>query len=155
MEGGAPPSAGEPASGLHILQTHYVGRDVQSWVKPLLLHRHHHGLWKTETQSRPTQEGLRAGGGGGVDGSGSRAGGLEGLIKTVVIHSVLQWFMSVVGTNLAHGLWKSVEQQQCWLVTTEIMFACVKYNAPFSSCTITNITCKSLFPDYISKQVIC
>lgn len=45
-----------------------------------------------------------------MDGSGSwTGGGLEGLIKTVVIHSVLQWFMSAVGTNLAHGLWKSIE----------------------------------------------
>lgn len=61
-----------------------------------------------ETQSRPTQEGLRGGGrgGGGVGGSGSRARGLEGLIKTVVIHSVLQWLMSAVGPSLAHGLWK-------------------------------------------------
>lgn len=84
--------------------------------KPLHDHHHHnhhhHGLWKMETQSRPTQEGLR-GGGGGVDGSGSRAGGLEGLIKTVAIHSVLQWFMSAVGTNLAHGLWKSGELRTC------------------------------------------
>lgn len=45
-----------------------------------------------------------------VDGSGCRAGGLEGFIKTVVIQSsVLQWFIAVVGANLAHGLWKSVE----------------------------------------------
>lgn len=61
-----------------------------------------------ETQSRPTQEGLSGGGrgGGGVGGSGSRARGLEGLIKTVVIHSVLQWLISAEGPSLAHGLWK-------------------------------------------------
>lgn len=88
------------------------GRDVQSWVKPLHNHHHHnhhhHGLWKMETQSRPTQEGLSGGGrgGGGVGGSGSRARGLEGLIKMVVIHSVLQWLISAEGPSLAHGLWK-------------------------------------------------
>lgn len=92
------------------------GRDVQSWVKPLHdhhnhhHHHHHHGLWKTETQSQPTQEGLRGGvGGGGVDGSGSWARGLEGLIKTVVIHSVLCGLCQQLETNLAHGLWKSAE----------------------------------------------
>lgn len=108
------------------------GRDVQSWVKPLHHHHHHHhyhyrGLWKTATQSPPTQEGLRGGGGGGgVDGSGIKAGGLEGLIKTVAIHSVFQWFMSAVGINLAHGLLKSVELRTwfvalCWsqVPTTE------------------------------------
>lgn len=44
-----------------------------------------------------------------MGGSGNRARGLDGLIKTVVIHSVLQWFMSAVGTNLAHGLCNTVE----------------------------------------------
>lgn len=38
---------------------------------------------------------------------------LEGLIKTVVINSVHQWLMSVLETNLAHGLWTSVELRKC------------------------------------------
>lgn len=79
-----------------------------------------------------------------MDGSGSRAGGLEGLIKTVVIHSVLQWFMSTVGTNLAHGLWKSVELRTCKQVivcctmleaTTQICFTEGTLNASLFSCT--------------------
>lgn len=85
--------AGEPTSGLHILETHYVAREVQSLLNPSTT------TTTTTTMdfgSQPTQEGSR-GGGGGVDGSGNRAEGLEGLIKMVVIHSVLQWFMSVVG----------------------------------------------------------
>lgn len=52
-----------------------------------------------------------------MGGSGSRARGLDGLIKTVVIHSVLQWFMSALGTNLAHGLCKTAGRRTYKQVT--------------------------------------
>lgn len=66
---------------------------------------------RKKTQSPPSQEGLRGGGGGGgwtgvaVEPGPGR---LEGFIKTVVTYSVLLWFISLIETNLAHGLWESV-----------------------------------------------
>lgn len=47
--------------------------------------------------------------GAGIGVAGGPVLGLKGFIKTVVIHPVLQWFVSVVGSKLAHGLWSRVE----------------------------------------------
>lgn len=87
------------------------GRDVGLCVQSLHHHHnhHHHGLWKTEIQSHPTGGRGRRRWGSGREWRPDQGIGL-GLLKTVVIHSVLQWFMSIVGTktNLAHGLCKAV-----------------------------------------------
>lgn len=87
------------------------GRDVGLWVQSLHHHHnhHHHGLWKTELQSHPTGGRGRRRWGSGREWRPYQGIGW-GLLKTVVIHSVLQWFMSIVGTktNLAHGLCKAV-----------------------------------------------
>lgn len=99
---------------------HYAGEGC--WALSLHHHHnhHHHGLWKTELQSHPTggRGRRRWGGGGGREWRPDQGIGW-GLLKTVVIHSVLQWFVSIVGTktNLAHGLCKAVglrAQRAAW-----------------------------------------
>lgn len=60
---------------------------------------------------------------------------------------MLQWLISVIGTNLAHGLWKRVE-----LITTDTCFTEGKWKEPLFSCNTANITpLRSWFKSTIAK----